>query len=180
MTDPTDPGWRPAVPVAIGILGLRKPVGSILIVMRAVVVFLASTAAVIAVVAVLLSAGSSEPRIGEVSAQLILGAAVIAAASVIAVTGREPADLQGEGHLALWLFSVTMRRVLAAAAVGPVGFVLSWMAGAGSYVIFGSGAAILLMAVVSPTADRLRTWQTEVDEAGSEIVVLEALAMPYR
>jgi hypothetical protein len=54
------------------------------------------------------------------------------------------------------------------------------MAGEGSYVIFGSGAAILLMAVVAPTSDRLQAWQTEVSEAGSQIVVLAAVLMPYR
>ncbi|OFW67451.1 MAG: hypothetical protein A2Z12_03340 [Actinobacteria bacterium RBG_16_68_21] len=179
MTDQVDPGWRPALPIALGILSLRRPSGSMLIVLRAAVIFLATAAAATAVFAVVLSAGSAEPRIGEVTAQLLLGGAVIAAASVIALTGREAPDLRSEGHLAVWLFGVTMRRILASAAVGPVGFLLSWMAGAGSYVIFGAGAAILLMAVVAPTGDRLRSWQVEVTEAGSDIVVLRALEHPY-
>ncbi|HEX9978408.1 MAG TPA: hypothetical protein VGB41_07270 [Acidimicrobiia bacterium] len=180
MTTPADPGWRPSIPVAVRILGLRRPSGSILIVMRAAIMFLSAAAAITAVVAVILSAGSEEPRISELTAQIVLGAAVIAAASAIAVSGREPLDVRSEGHLAVWLFAITMRRVLASAAVGPVGFLLSWMAGEGSYVIFGSGAAILLMAVVAPTSDRLQAWQTEVSEAGSQIVVLTAVLMPYR
>lgn len=180
MTEPVDPGWRPAIPIAIRILGLRRPSGSILIVLRAVVVFLSLAAAATAAIAILLSAGSEEPRIGEVTAQLVLGAAVIASAAVVALTGREPPDLRSEGHLAVSLFAVTMRRVLASAAVGPVGFLLSWMAGAGSYVIFGSGAAILLMAVVAPTKARLDAWQAEVTEAGAEISVLAAVLLPYR
>jgi len=180
MTQELDPGWRPALGVAFGILGFRRPTGSILIVLRAAVVFLSVSAAVMAGIAVVLSAGSAEPRIGEVTAQLVLGAAVIASASVTALTGRESPDLRSPGHLAVWLFRVTMRRVLASAAVGPVGFLLSWMAGAGSYVIFGSGAAILLMAVVAPTVTRIESWQAEVTGTGSDIVVLEALLFPYR
>jgi hypothetical protein len=180
MSDLVDPGWRPAVPMALRILGLRRPSGSMLVVLRASIVFLCGAAGIIGVVAVVLSAGSSEPRISGVTAQIILGGAVIAAAAVISMTGRESPDLRSVGHLAVWLFAVTMRRVLAAAAVGPVGFLLSWMAGAGSYVIFGSGAAILLMAVVAPTRDRIASWQAEVTETGSELVVLEGLLLPYR
>jgi len=180
MTESTDPGWRPALPVALRILGLRRPSGSLLIVLRAAVIFLSVAAAGTAVIALILGAGSEEPRITGATAQLLLGAAVIAAASVIVVTGREAPDVRTGGHLGYWLFTVTMRRVLAAAAVGPVGFLLSWMAGAGSYVIFGSGVAILLMAVVAPTRDRLTAWQAEVNEAGADIAVLDALSLLYR
>lgn len=180
MSLPGDPGWRPALPVALRIVGWRRPSGSILIVLRATAMFLGAAAAVTAVLGVILSAGADEPRVAEVTARLVLGAAVGAAVLVAAVTGRESPDLRSPGHLAVWLFGVTIRRLLAAAAVGPVGFLLSWMAGSAAYVVVGAGAAMLLIAVVAPTADRLRTWQSDITEAGSDIVVLEALGMPYR
>lgn len=58
--------------------------------------------------------------------------------------------------------------------------VLSWLAGGRTYVIFGAGGAVLLMAVVAPTADWLRQWQKEVAEARSDLSVLEALRRPFR
>ena len=148
-----------------------------LLVLRSAVTFL-SVASVITAVAVLtLGGGSGEPRIEEVTAQIMLFAAVGLAATVIAFASREPPDDRSAGHLSVWAFRVTMRGVLAAAAVGPVGLLLSWSAGNGVWVIYGAGASILLMFVVAPTARRLAAWQTEVRD---DMDVLAALLTPYR
>ena len=178
MIDPIDPGWGPAFPIALGILALRRPSGSILIVMRAAVLVVEIATAFLAVVAGLLSL--EEAGRGEVAARGVLGAAILAATAVIVVTGREPLDLQTEGHLGAALFTVTMRRVVAAAAVGAVGLLLSWVAGTGWYAVFGTVAVMVLLVVVAPTRLRLKTWQAEVTAAGSEFVVLKALSIPYR
>lgn len=173
----TDPGWRPAIGLAVRIALLRPPEGAILIVMRAAVVFLGVATAVTAVLVLTFGAGSGEARIGDATAQLVLFAAVGAAAILIAISGREAPDTRTEGLLAAWIFRVTLLRVVASAAVGPVGLLLSWSAGDGAWVIYGAGAAILLMLVVGPTRRRIAAFQEEV---GEEIDVIAALMHPYR
>lgn len=173
----TDPGWRPAVALAARIALLRPPDGPILIVMRAAVVFLAGASVTTAVLVLVFGGGSGEARVDEVTAQIILFAAVGAAAVVTALGGRESPDTRSEGLLAAWIFRVTMLRVVAAALVGPVGLLLSWSAADGAWVIYGTGAAILLMLVVGPTRRRIVAFQ---DEVGDEGDVLAALLRPYR
>ena len=180
MTPPgsaTDPGWRPAFRLAVGIALLRPPAGPVLLVLRSTAVFLSIASGITAITVLALGGGSGEPRIQEVTAQIVLFAAVGLAAAVIAVASREPPDDRSAGHLSVWAFRVTMRGLLAAAAVGPMGLLLSWSAGNGVWVIYGAGASILLMLVVAPTARRLAAWQTEV---GAEMNVLAALLTPYR
>jgi len=176
----TDPGWGPAVPVAAGIVTGRGAAGSILLVMRAGVLLLSLVSAVTAVLVLVFGAGSGAERIEPTIARIGISAAV--GASVIAGTliGRDGPALDSEGHLAVSLFQITMRRVLAAAAVGPAGLLLSWLSADASYVIFGSGLAMLLMAVASPTSSRIEQWQSDVVEAGSELSVRTALDRSWR
>lgn len=169
-----DPGWRSAVRAAPHLVLSREPPGPPLVVMRAMVVLLSTVAAVTALVALMLGAGSGEERIGGVTAHVVLGIGVIAAASVMALTGRVIPD-DGPGAVAAFLFVTTHRKVLAAACVGPLGLLLSWLAADGAQVIFGVGASILLMAVASPTAERIEAWQEEVDGFDRPFSVLEAL-----
>jgi hypothetical protein len=156
---------------------LRAPVGPVLLALRAAVAFLCFASGATAFFVLLLGGGSGEVRIEEVTAQIMLFTAVGLAAVVIAVTGREPPDDRSPGHLAVWVFRITMRRLLAAAAVGPVGLLLPWSAADGVWVIYGAGASILLMLVVAPTARRIAAWQAEI---GDELDVLAALLRPYR
>lgn len=174
-----DPGWRPAWKVVAGFLGGRGARGSILLVMRAAVLFLGTVAIGTAVVVLVFRAGSSEPTIEDSSARIAISVAVGLAAVAISVIGRSGFDMTSEHALAVSLFQIGMRRILVGAAVGPVGFILSWMSGDGSYVIFGAGLAILLMAVAGPTKDRLVAWQRDVDEAGADLSVLAALSRPF-
>ena len=60
------------------------------------------------------------------------------------------------------------------------GLMLSWLAADASYVIFGSGLAMLLMAVAGPTSKRIDHWQFKVDEADVELSVRSALDRPWR
>jgi hypothetical protein len=73
-----------------------------------------------------------------------------------------------------------MRRMLIAATLGPSGMVLSWLSGDATYVVFGTGLALLLIAVASPTSRRIEQFQSEVDEAEASLSVLDALLRPYR
>lgn len=178
--DPLDPGWRPAFPIARRILMGRGPSGSILLVMRAGVVLLGAVAAGSALAALVFGAGSQDPRISATSARILISAAMGAGAIGVSLTGTGGPDLDDEGRLAVSVFTITMRRVLFAAAIGPAGFAISWLAGDASYVVFGTGLALLFMAVAGPTSKRIAQFQTEVDEAGSDLSVLHALQRPYR
>ena len=166
--------------MAAGIVTGRGTTGSILLVMRAGVLLLSLVAAVTAVVVLVFGAGSGGERIDATIARIGISAAVGVSVIVTSFIGRGGPDLDSEGHLAVSVFRITMRRVLAAAAVGPAGLLLSWLSADGSYVIFGSGLAMLLMAVVSPTSSRIEQWQSEVDEAGSNLSVRLALNRPWR
>lgn len=178
--DSLDPGWRPALTLAGRIITGRGAQGSMLLVMRAAVVLLSVAAVATAVGVLVFGGGSGEASMDETTARLGLFAAVGIAAAVISLVGRGGPDVADEIHLAVFVFQVTMRRVLAAAALGPAGLVLSWLAADGTFVIFGAGVAVLLMAVVAPTADRLRQWQADVAEAGSDLSVIGALSRPFR
>lgn len=149
-------------------------------VMRAGVLLLSMVAAVTALVVLVFGAGSGAEMIDATTARIGISAAV--GLSVIATSriGRGGPDLGSEAELAVSLFRITMRRVLAAAAVGPAGLLLSWLSADASYVIYGSGLAMLLMAVASPTAKRLDQLQSEVDEAESELSVRSAIERPWR
>jgi hypothetical protein len=178
--DPLDPGWRPAVPIAVRILAGRGPEGSMLLVMRAGVILLAAVATGSAVAALVFGAGSREPRISATLARILISAAMGGGAIGVSLTGTGGPDLDSDRHLAVSVFTITMYRVLFAAAIGPAGFAISWLAGDASYVIFGTGLALLFMAVAGPTSKRLAQFQAEVDEAGSDRSVLIALQGPYR
>ena len=180
MTDSLDPGWRPAVPLVGRIVSGRGLDGSILLVMRAAVIFLGVAAALSGLGSLILGAGSQHPRIGGTSARILISLAMGIAAIGISTVGKAGPDLDSPGHLAVSVFRITMRRVLFAAGVGPAGLAISWVSGDASYVIFGTGLAILLMAVAAPTSRRLAQFQSEVVDAGSEISVLEALQRSYR
>lgn len=148
--------------------------------MRAGVLLLSLVAAATALAVIVFGAGSGTERISALSARMGISAAV--GLSVIATSsiGRGGPDLDSESQMAVSLFQITMRRVLAAAAVGPVGLLLSWLSADASYVIYGSGLAMLLMAVASPTAKRLDQLQSEVDEAGSDLSVRTAVSRSWR
>jgi hypothetical protein len=176
--EPVDPGWRPAARSAAALLVGRRPATSILEVMRGSIVLLSAAAGTAALIALVLGAGSGEPRIDRVAAQVLLGAGVIAAATVMATVGRILPEVD-PSRLAVFLFVATQRKVLAAAAVGPLGLILSWLAADGALVIFGMGTSILLMAVAAPTADRIRIWQEEVDTFEHPYSVLGALLRSY-
>ncbi len=180
MSEHPDPGWRPAVPVALGIVTGRGASGSILLVMRAGVLLLSLVAAVTAVAVLVFGAGSGVEKVDGTVARIGISAAVGASVIATSYIGRGGPDLDTEAHLAVSLFQIIMRRVLAAAAVGPAGLMLSWLAADASYVIFGSGLAMLLMAVAGPTSKRIDHWQSEVDEAGAELSVRSALDQPWR
>jgi peptidoglycan/LPS O-acetylase OafA/YrhL len=150
-----------------------------LLVLRAFVLLLAVVALGGGVIALMFGAGAEEPRIDALAARfaisLALGASVIATSFI----GKEGPDVGSEAELAASLYQTTMRRVLAAAAVGPIGLLLSWLSGDGTYVIFGTGLALLLMAVAAPTGKRLKQYQSEVDDAGSDLSVMSALSRRY-
>jgi len=148
--------------------------------MRAGVLLLSAVAGLTALTVLIFGAGSSAERIDAIVARVAISAAVGASVIATSFIGRGGPDLQTEGHLAVSVFQITMRRVLAAAAVGPAGLMLSWLSADASYVIFGSGLAMLLMAVASPTSKRLDQWQSEVDEAESKLSVHSALDRPWR
>jgi hypothetical protein len=179
VTEPTDPGWIAAWPVAGRLVAGRGPSGTVLLVMRAFVLVLSTVAVGGGVAALVFGAGSQQPAIEPLTARF--GISVVIGAAVIAITfiGRSGPETSGEGALALSLYQTTMRRVLAAAAIGPVGMALSWLSGDATYVIFGTGLALLLMAVAGPTAKRLNQYQAEVDDQGSDLSVLQALSRRY-
>lgn len=168
------------MPLVAKILTGRTPTGSILEVMRAGVILLAGVAVTSALVALILGAGSNEPRIDATTARIAISAAMGVGAVGISLTGRAGPDVDSPGHLGVSIFQITMRRVLWAAAIGPAGLAISWLSGDGSYVVFGTGLAVLFIAVAGPTTKRISVFQTEVDEAGSDLSVLVALQRPYR
>jgi hypothetical protein len=180
MTDFTDPGWRPALPLVGRILSGRGPDGSILLVMRAGVILLGAVAVAAAIAALVFGAGTQEPRISSTVARILISAAMGGGAIGVSLTGTGGPDMDSEGHLAVSVFTVTMRRVLYAAAIGPAGLAISWLSSDGSYVIFGTGLALLFMAVGGPTSKRVAQFQAEVDEAGSDLSVIRALHRSYR
>jgi hypothetical protein len=175
-----DPGWKPSVPVAVGIVRGRGATGSILLVMRAAVLLLSVVSGLTAVAVLVFGAGSGEVVINSTVARMGISAVVGAAVFATSFIGRAGPDLSDESVMAVSLFQITMRRVLAAAAVGPAGLIFSWLSADASYVIFGAGLAMLLMAVASPTARRIEQWETEVEEAGSDLSVRSALNRPWR
>lgn len=175
-----DPGWRPGLKVAGQILALQRPTGTILEVLRGSVIFLMAASVAIAVTVVALGAGANEARIEETTARIALFGAVGLAAVAIAWVDREGIDDRSPSHFAVGAFTTTMRKVLSAAAVGPVGLILSWASGDASYVIFGTGASLLLMTVGGPTRRRVETWVAEVQESDVGFDVLDALGAPYR
>ena len=175
-----DPGWRPAVPVALRMATLRPPQGTVLVVLRAGVLALGGTAVIVGVLALLLGAGAGEQRVDDVEAQLVLGATTITAAIGIAVVGRSWEPPSTEPALASAIFVLTLRRVVVASIVLPVGMVLSWASSDETWIIFGAGATLLLMAVAGPSRDRLAKWQEEVADAGLDLSVLSALSRRYR
>ncbi len=144
-------------------------------VMRAGVLLLTLVTAVTATAALVFGAGSDVERIGASTARIGISAGVGLSVIATVTIGRGGPDLDSESHLALSVFQITMRRVLAAAAVGPIGLLLSWLSADATYVIYGSGMAMLLMAVASPTTKRLDQLQSEVDEAGSDLSVHSAV-----
>lgn len=180
MTVPRDPGWKSALPQVGRIATGRTPAGSILLVMRGAVLFLEIAAVVAGFLVVFLGGGAQEARVDDVTARILIS--LMVGVVIIAITriGREGPDVSTAEHLAVSVFRITMRRVLVAAALAPVGMALSWLSGDASYVVFGTGLAMLLMAVSSPTVRRIEQFQTEVDDAGSELVVLAALQRSYR
>ena len=159
---------------------LRPPEGTVLIVLRAAVLALGGAAVLVAVMALVLGAGGGEPRIGDVEAQLVLGGATITAAIGIAVVGRSWEPPATEQAMASSIFTLTLRRVIVASIVLPVGMVLSWASGDETWIIFGAGATLLLMAVAGPSRDRLEKWQDEVTAAGIDVSVMAALSRRYR
>lgn len=163
--------------LALRIVGRRPPAAPILVVMRAAVVFLCAGAFVAGSLVLILGGGSGTPRLDDLGAQLLLFAGIGAAALVISLRGREPADDRSPGHLAVWAFRTTLQQVMAAAAIGPLGVLLTWLAADPVWVIYGTGVAILMMAVVAPTARRVAHWQEEID---APIDVMAALMAPYR
>lgn len=167
-----DPGWRPALGLAARLALLRPPDGSLLAVMRAAAILLGGVAVVTAVLVLVFGGGSGTARIDDLTAQVGLFVAVALAAVVIAVIGNEAPDTSAESALAAWVFRVTMLRVLAAASVGPFGFLLSWSAGDGAWVIYGAGASVLLILVVGPTRRRLATLQEDLGDEWDLIGVL--------
>lgn len=179
MPHPLDPGWRRAPAAAWRIL-TGGPQGTILEVMRAAVVLLGTVAVVAALGALMAGAGTRDPVIGSTSARLALSGALAVAVVGMSLTGTGGPDVDGPDHLAIDVFRITMRRVLFAAALGPAGLAISWLAGDGSYVVFGTGLALLFMAVSGPTEKRLRQFQVEVGEAGSDLDVVEALQRSFR
>jgi hypothetical protein len=180
MSRVADPGWRPAFGVAARIVTFRRPRGSMLIVLRAAVVFLSLGPVVTAGLAVVLTRGGGTSHVSNTTARIVLVGAVVAALAVIVATRAEQPDLRGPGNLALWLFVSTMRRILAGAAVGPIGFLLSWMGRTGTHAIVGSVAAIVLIVASAPTARWVEEWQAKVTEARAGIDVIDALSLPYR
>lgn len=148
--------------------------------MRAAIVLLGTVAVLAALGALVAGAGTREPVIGPTPARLVLSGALGVAVLGMSMTGTGGPDVAGPDHLAIDIFRITMRRVLFAAVLGPVGLGVSWLAGDGSYVVFGTGLALLFMAVAGPTEKRLRQFQVEVDEAGSDLDVVEALLRSYR
>ena len=96
---------------------------------------------------------------------------------IAAVSAVEPPPT--DQAMAASLFTLTLRRVVVAATVLPVGMLLSWTSGDETWIIFGGGATLLLMAVAGPTRDRIEKWQAEVDEAGVDVSVLGSLSRRY-
>lgn len=177
---PIDPGWRPALSYAGRIATGRTPEGPILLVMRGAVVFLETAAALAGFVVLFLGAGAQEPRVGDVTARILLSIAIGLVLIAMTVIGRAGPDTADLGRLANSVFRITMRRVLVAASLTAIGMALSWTSGDAAYVLFGASLSMLLMAVASPTQRRIQQFQSEVDAAGSDLSVLEALDLPYR
>jgi hypothetical protein len=165
------------VRLALQIASLRSARASILTVMRATAVFLGVAAVFASLVALILSGGVDEARIEPLAAQVVMWGSVGVAAAGIVFIGRGGFGLLAGGALAVWLFRVTMRRMLVAAAVGPVGLFVSWYSADRVWVIYGAGAAVVLISLVGPTTRRLQAWQ---EEAADGVSVLEALLLPYR
>lgn len=179
MTEHGDPGWAAAWPVAGRFLLGRGPSGTVLLVMRALVLLLGTVAVAGGLAALVFGAGSHEPIIEPLTARIGVSAAIGAAVIAITFIGRDGPDVSSPAAVTLSVYHATMRRVIAAALVGPAGLLLSWLASDASYVVFGTGLALLLMAVAGPTSKRIAHFQREVDEAGSDISVLEALSQTY-
>lgn len=168
------------MPLVARILSGRGPDGSILMVMRAAVILLAAVASGAALVALVAGAGTREARIDPTVARILISLAMGVGAIGVSLTGKGGPDLDSPAHLAVSVFQITMRRVLFAAAIGPAGLVISWLSGDASYVIFGTGLALLFMAVAGPTSKRIAHFQSEVDDAGADLSVLAAVQRPYR
>lgn len=180
MAHAADPGWKPAIPQAGRIVTGRSPEGSILVVLRAAAILLSAVAVAAGLFALVFGAGSQEPRIGSATARILISAAMGASVIGISMTGRGGPDTSSPGRLAVSVFEITIRRMLFAAALGPAGLAISWLAGDATYVVFGTGLAALLVAVASPTRRRLEQFQGDVDEAGSKLSVVASLQLPYR
>jgi hypothetical protein len=159
---------------------LRPPEGSVLIVLRAGALAFGGAAVIAALFALLFGAGGGSQRLGDLEAQLVLGGATITSAVGIALVGRSWEPPPREQALAAAVFTLVLRRLVVASMVLPVGLVLSWSTGDETWIIFGAGATLLLMAVAGPSSDRIDRLQEQVEEAGVDLSVRRVLSRPYR
>jgi hypothetical protein len=179
MADHADPGWVRALPAVLGIVTGRQPKVSILLMMRAIVLLLTLVVGGTALGVLIFGAGSDVARIDPTIARIGISAALGGSVIATSFIGRAGPDTSSEAALASDLFQISMRRALASVAVGPAGLMLSWLAADSSYVIFGSGLALLLTAVAGPSLKRIKAWEAEVAEAGSSLSVRAALDRPW-
>lgn len=177
MTGRQDPGWRPAIRLAGRIAALRSGSAEVLTVMRAAAVFLGAAAVISALIALLLTGAAGDPRIETLTAQIVMAAAIGVSAAAGAWAGRGGVGDREGPALAIWLFRTTMRRMLFSAAVGPVGLFVSWYSADRVWIIYGTGAAVILISLVAPTTHRIAAWQ---DDAAEGVSVLDALLLRYR
>lgn len=177
MTDPRDPGWRPAIGAAlVPVKGARlvRDGGSALLVMRALWIAFTTAIVLIGVVVILVSTelpgGGIDGRF-TTAVVVALGvlAQAVAGAVLPAIAGMKAGDVRRTAQRAFFI-----RVLLAepAALFGFLGFALS-----GNPAVYLAGAVVSFAGMVDamPGERWLASGQAQLVESGSSVDLLDAL-----
>jgi hypothetical protein len=172
----TDPGWKPAIPIALRIATLRSVDADLLLTLRGITVFALATSTLLVPMSYLATLGV-EPSGASTEASFVVGAVVVLGGLSVFL-GLRPVDQTDTVHLAASLFRQTTLRVVLGAAPGGAGLVAAFMSGEPVLGLVGTLCAVVMIGLAAPTRGRVDAWQEAVDESG--LSVRQALQIRYR
>lgn len=172
----TDPGWRPAIPIALRIATLRSVEADLLLTLRGMTIFALGTSLLLVPVSYLVTLGSMSSD-SSMAAAFVVGAIVVVGGLSL-LLGTRPLHAADRLQLAAVLFRSTTLRVLLGASLGGIGVVGAFASGEPVLGLVGTSCAVVMVVLAAPTRRRVEAWQEAVE--GSGLSVREALEARYR